>query len=136
MEQLTPKQISQRKYYAANAEKLRALARDKYSQTVSGKVKAVRQPKPPKPKAPAQVKPVKAPEAITKSITKSTIELNGHRNKQHKFNVTINPDVEFKSRAEVNAAIAAKDKQRLAARRAAEDRRLARELGISLEDFQ
>lgn len=131
MEQLTSKQISQRKYYAKNAEKLRALARGKYSESMIGKVKAVRQPKPAKPKMPAQVKPVEAPQVITRQ----SIEIGDIKPARNKFSISINANTEFKNRAEINQAIAAKDKQRLAARRAAEDRRLARELGLSLEDL-
>ncbi|WP_351122679.1 hypothetical protein [Shewanella sp. T24-MNA-CIBAN-0130] len=121
MSQLTQKQIKARAYYQANRERILEQKRGDY-QPASAK--------------PAVMKVTRSKTAEQpKQPTKADIEWDGMRTAQHQFNSVINVDAEFKDRKAINQAISDQGKVKAAARRKAEDMKLARELGLSLEDL-
>jgi len=133
MNQLTPKQIAARAYYRENREYILARCRAKYHESVGNNVpdfvsKKITDKKPtasPAPKAieqPAQV-------------TKGDIEWGGLLKSRNAFNGVINDGEEYKDRKAINQAISDQAKIKAAARSKAEDIKLARELGLSLEDI-
>tara|TARA_R110000823_G_scaffold258846_2_gene380141 strand:+ start:332 stop:724 length:393 start_codon:yes stop_codon:yes gene_type:complete len=129
MNQLTEKQIAARAYYQANRERLLEQKRGSY------------QPKRQKPavmKVTSDKKPIApAPKAIEqpKQLTKGDIEWQGQLKGRNGFNGVINDGEEYKDRKAINKAISDTGKVKTAARRRAEDIKLARELGLSLEDL-
>ncbi len=129
MNQLTPKQIAARAYYQANRERILEQKRGNYQpkrqKPAVMKVTSDKKPQPIAPKAIAQPKPV----------TKGDIEWQGPLKGRNGFNGVINDGDEYKDRKAINQAISAQSKVKTAARRRAEDIRLARELGLNLEDL-
>ena len=131
MNQLTPKQIAARAYYQANRERILEQKRGNY------------QPKRQKPavvkvasdKKPQPIAPTPAAIAQPKPVTKGDIEWQGPLKGRNGFNGVINDGEEYKDRKAINKAISDQAKAKAAARRRAEDIKLARELGLGLEDL-
>lgn len=131
MSQLTQKQIAARAYYRANRDYILARCRAKYHESVGNKVpefvsvkvskKAVKEAVPPKP--------------VTPEPTKADSEWDRQLKPQNAFNGAINGGDVYADRKAINKAISEQEKRKAAARRKAEDMRLARELGLSLEDL-
>jgi hypothetical protein len=120
-QQLTQKQITARAYYQENRDRILAQKRVGYE---------------PKQAKPAVIKvPNIKPVTQKPTVTKADIEWDGPSTNAKHFNGVINPGSEFSDRKAINKAITAQGKANLAARRCAEDIRLARELGINLEDI-
>ncbi|WP_350431761.1 hypothetical protein ABIS04_16405 [Shewanella sp. H8] len=134
MNQLTPKQITARAYYRENREYILARCRAKYHESVGNNVpdfvsKKVMNKKP-QPVSPAP-KVIEQP----KQFSKADIEWDGQLKGPGTFNGVINDGNEFKDRKTINKAISDQGKAKAAARRKTEDMKLARELGLSLEDL-
>ncbi|WP_372941768.1 hypothetical protein [Shewanella sp.] len=129
MNQLTQKQIAARAYYQANRERILEQKRGSY------------QPKRQKP-AVMKVTSDKKPQPVStnaieqpKQLTKGDIEWQGPLKGRNGFNGVINDGEEYKDRKAINKAISDQAKAKAAARRKAEDIKLARELGLGLEDL-
>ena len=105
-QQLTPKQIAARAYYQAHKESIKAQKRDKYE------TKA-RKPK------------------VMKVVNSSTSQPStaAPKAKTVRFQEENEPVIQ-------SIRISAEDKVRLAKRRRIEDIKLAKELGLSIEDFE
>jgi hypothetical protein len=121
MNQLTQKQIKARAYYQANRERILEQKRGSYQ--------------------PARAKPAVMKVTSSKTaeqpqqLTKGDIEWQGQLKVRNGFNGVINDGNEYKDRKAINQAISDQGKVKAAARRKAEDMKLARELGLSLEDL-
>ncbi|WP_413486291.1 hypothetical protein [Shewanella baltica] len=105
-QQLTPKQIAARAYYQANKESIKAHKRDKYA------------PKARKPK-------------VMKVVNSSTSQpsIAAPKTQTVRFQQEKEPVIQ-------SVRISDEDKVRLAKRRRVEDIKLAKELGLSLEDLE
>lgn len=121
MNQLTQKQIAARAYYQANRERILEQKRGTYQ---------------PKHKNPAVLKVTNSKPAVQQpTVTKADIEWDRQLKPQNAFNGAINGGDVYADRKAINKAISEQEKRKAAARRKAEDMRLARELGLSLEDL-
>ncbi|WP_445772881.1 hypothetical protein [Shewanella sp.] len=130
-EKLTPKQIAARAYYRANRDYILARCRAKYHESVGNKVPDFVSVK----VAKKAVKAVETPKPTKAEPTKAEIEFGKQLDPQNRFNGVINAGDEYKDRKAINKAISDQGKVKTAARRRAEDIRLARELGLDLEDL-
>jgi hypothetical protein len=121
MSQLTQKQIKARAYYQANRERILEQKRGDYQ---------------PARAKPAVMKVTRSKTAEQpKPITKADIEWDGQLKGRNAFNGVINDGNEYKDRKAINQAISEQAKAKAVARSKAEDIKLARELGLSLEDL-
>jgi hypothetical protein len=110
-QQLTPKQASQRKYYEANKAAICAAKRGQYQ--------AVSKVSP----------PAKTVFNTTINVKKASIA------RKNAFVINSTETADAVDTKEANKLITARERAIAAARRRAEDIKLARELGLSLEDL-